>query len=61
MTDPRFGAGPPAADGGPATDGWADDCEQQAQTLTGHLKQQLGRMFGNTEQHQDQPPGWFNP
>lgn len=61
MTDPRFGAGPPEADGWPATDGWTDDCEQQAQTLTGHIKQQLGPWFGNTEQPQDQPPDWFNP
>lgn len=61
MTDPRFGAGPPAADGWPATDGWTEDCEQKAQSFTDRIQQQLDRWFGNTEQDQNQPPDWFNP
>lgn len=61
MTDARFGAGPPADDGWPATDGWADDCQQEAQSWTSRIQKQLGHWFGTTEQPENQTPDWFNP
>ncbi|WP_268956938.1 hypothetical protein [Mycolicibacterium mageritense] len=39
MVDPRFGAGPPDEDGLPAPDYYAEELDQQAQSLTTAITQ----------------------
>lgn len=46
MVDPRFGGGPPVENGLPATDGWAEDCVEQSESLTAAIAEWVGRWFG---------------